>query len=148
MKQYITIDSIKVCLQNGFHFSKLCYEMLSMLSSGYLLLILIVFVLFNQKNDDYDRSISSDSIALRIDYSEFFHLQYKDPFSNYQKRDLTVWVEHSKYFHYIQDERKLTKDLLKTNNIGIHSCYSSSEIASFFSSFKSHLLKPQYPIQY
>lgn len=50
-------------------------------------------------------------------------------------------MENSKYLHYLQDEKALVKDLLRTNPIGYKHCNKSNDMVTFFEQNKPRLIK-------
>lgn len=71
-------------------------------------------------------------------------------FASYQKRSYTTWVESSRYYHYLQDEKEMMIPFFNSDSYYAGSCrnrngtiisISSLEMISFFNQYKDHLLK-------
>ena len=71
-------------------------------------------------------------------------------FDAYKKRPYTTWVESSRYYHYLQDEKEMMIPLLNSDSYHAGSCQnrngiiisiSSLEMLSFFNQYKDNLLR-------
>ena len=103
----------------------------------FLLLLLII-----QVNSGIVKELTSNSLSHQsLDYRQIYQENWvsnstygymNEEFINYSKRPLTLFIEHSSFFPYIQDEKQMMLSTFKNVYIQPEPCDNTEGIINIF----------------